>query len=120
MGAREIGYLFGRYRKIMNRHESGMFTGKGVAWGGAEVRTEATGYGTVFFLEQMLERSGRAIEGLNAVVSGSGNVALYAIEKIQQLGERPSRRPIPPVTSSMRRASTSICSSRSRRSSDCA
>ncbi len=86
VGAREIGYLFGRYRKIMNRHESGMFTGKGVAWGGAEVRTEATGYGTVFFLEQMLERSGRAIEGLNAVVSGSGNVALYAIEKIQQLG----------------------------------
>ncbi|MDO9590089.1 MAG: NADP-specific glutamate dehydrogenase [Microcella sp.] len=88
VGAREIGYLFGRYRKITNRHESGMFTGKGVAWGGAEVRTEATGYGTVFFLEQMLGRRGLSIEGQRAVVSGSGNVALYAIEKLQQLGAR--------------------------------
>ena len=86
VGAREIGFLFGRYRKITNRHESGMFTGKGVAWGGAEVRTEATGYGTVCFLEQMLARRGLALEGQKAVVSGSGNVALYAIEKLQQLG----------------------------------
>lgn len=89
VGAREIGYLFGRYRKITNRHESGMFTGKGVAWGGAEVRTEATGYGTVFFLEQMLERRGEGLEGRTALVSGSGNVALYAIEKLQQRGARP-------------------------------
>ncbi|WP_439564626.1 NADP-specific glutamate dehydrogenase [Microcella sp.] len=89
VGAREIGYLFGRYRKITNRHESGMFTGKGVAWGGAEVRTEATGYGTIFFLEQMLARRGVALDGQTAVVSGSGNVALYAIEKLQQLGARP-------------------------------
>ncbi len=89
VGGREIGYLFGRYRKITNRHESGMFTGKGVAWGGAEVRTEATGYGAVFFLEQMLTRRGLALDGQTAVVSGSGNVALYAIEKLQQLGARP-------------------------------
>lgn len=88
VGAREVGYLFGRYRKITNRHESGMFTGKGVAWGGAEVRTEATGYGTVFFLEQMLARRSLGLEGQRAVVSGSGNVALYAIEKLQQLGAR--------------------------------
>ena len=89
VGGREIGYLFGRYRKITNRHESGMFTDKGVAWGGAEVRTEATGYGAVFFLEQMLTRRGLALDGQTAVVSGSGNVALYAIEKLQQLGARP-------------------------------
>ncbi len=89
VGAREIGYLFGRYRKITNRHESGMFTGKGVAWGGAEVRTEATGYGAVFFLEQMLERRGQGLEGRRAVVSGAGNVALYAIEKLQQRGALP-------------------------------
>jgi glutamate dehydrogenase (NADP+) len=89
VGAREIGYLFGRYRKITNRHESGMFTGKGVAWGGAEVRTEATGYGAVFFLEQMLERRGQGLDGRRAIVSGAGNVALYAIEKLQQRGALP-------------------------------
>ncbi|MCA1942016.1 MAG: NADP-specific glutamate dehydrogenase [Yonghaparkia sp.] len=89
VGAREIGYLFGRYRKITNRHESGMFTGKGVAWGGAEVRTEATGYGAVFFLEQMLQRRGQGLEGRRAIVSGAGNVALYAIEKLQQRGALP-------------------------------
>ena len=88
VGAREIGYLFGQYRKITNRHESGMFTGKGVQWGGAEVRTEATGYGAVFFLEEMLARRGEGIEGRTAIVSGSGNVAIYAIEKLAQLGAR--------------------------------
>ncbi|MFZ4893653.1 NADP-specific glutamate dehydrogenase [Plantibacter sp. Mn2098] len=86
VGAREVGFLFGQYRKITNRHESGMFTGKGVGWGGAEVRTEATGYGAVFFVDEMLAVSGRAIEGRRAIVSGSGNVATYAIEKIHQLG----------------------------------
>ncbi|HLU64546.1 MAG TPA: NADP-specific glutamate dehydrogenase [Protaetiibacter sp.] len=88
VGAREIGYLFGQYRKITNRHESGMFTGKGVQWGGAEVRTEATGYGAVFFLEEMLSRRGEGLEGRTAIVSGSGNVAIYAIEKLQQLGAK--------------------------------
>ncbi|WP_403024738.1 NADP-specific glutamate dehydrogenase [Salinibacterium sp. GXW1014] len=88
VGSREIGYLFGQYRRLTNRHESGMFTGKGVLWGGAQVRTEATGYGAVFFMEEMLAKKGEAIEGKTALVSGSGNVAIYAIEKIHQLGGR--------------------------------
>ncbi|MGC4154780.1 MAG: NADP-specific glutamate dehydrogenase [Propionicimonas sp.] len=89
VGAREIGYLFGQYRKITNRHESGMFTGKGTGWGGAEVRTEATGYGTVFFVQEMLGVRGESIEGRRVLVSGSGNVAIYAIEKALQLGALP-------------------------------
>ena len=86
VGGREIGFLFGQYRRITQRYEAGVLTGKGVGWGGAEVRTEATGYGAVFFAEEMLLRAGEGIEGRRAVVSGSGNVATYAIEKIQQLG----------------------------------
>lgn len=86
VGAREIGYLFGQYRKITNRHESGMFTGKGVQWGGAEVRTEATGYGAVFFAEEMLGVRGEKLDGKRVAVSGSGNVATYAIAKAHQLG----------------------------------
>ncbi len=89
VGAREIGYLFGQYRKITNRHESGMFTGKGVQWGGAEVRTEATGYGTVFFVQNMLAVHGEQLAGRRVGVSGSGNVATYAIDKIHQLGGIP-------------------------------
>ena len=89
VGAREIGYLFGQYRKITNRHESGMFTGKGVQWGGAEVRTEATGYGAVFFAQQMLAVHSTSLDGLRVGVSGSGNVAIYAIEKAWQLGATP-------------------------------
>jgi glutamate dehydrogenase (NADP+) len=89
VGGREIGYLFGQYRKLTNRHESGVLTGKGVNWGGAEVRTEATGYGAVFFLQEMLSRKGEALDGRTALVSGSGNVAIYAIEKLQQLGAKP-------------------------------
>ena len=88
VGSREIGFLFGQYRKITNRHESGMFTGKGTGWGGAEVRTEATGYGAVFFTEEMLATRGESIDGKTAIVSGSGNVATYAIEKVHQLGGR--------------------------------
>ena len=86
VGGREIGYLFGQYRRITQRYEAGVMTGKGVGWGGAEVRTEATGYGAVFFAEEMLLRAGEGIEGRRAIVSGSGNVATYAIEKVQQLG----------------------------------
>jgi len=89
VGAREIGYLFGTYRKITNRHESGMFTGKGVQWGGAEVRTEATGYGAVFFAEEMLGVHGESLERKRVAVSGSGNVAIYAIDKAWQLGAIP-------------------------------
>jgi len=89
VGAREIGYLFGTYRKITNRHESGMFTGKGVQWGGAEVRTEATGYGAVFFAQEMLGVEGDSLERKRVAVSGSGNVAIYAIDKAWQLGAVP-------------------------------
>ncbi|MFV0320744.1 MAG: NADP-specific glutamate dehydrogenase [Microbacterium sp.] len=88
VGAREIGYLFGQYRKITNRHESGMFTGKGVQWGGAEVRTEATGYGAVFFAQEMLGVHGDMFDGKRVAVSGSGNVAIYAIDKAHQLGAK--------------------------------
>ncbi|HEU4807719.1 MAG TPA: NADP-specific glutamate dehydrogenase [Homoserinimonas sp.] len=89
VGGREIGYLFGQYRRITNRHESGVLTGKGIGWGGAQVRTEATGYGAVFFLEEMLSVRRDSVEGKTAIVSGSGNVAIYAIEKLQQLGAKP-------------------------------
>ncbi len=86
VGGREIGYLFGQYKRITNQYESGVITGKGLSWGGSLVRTEATGYGTVYFVEDMLARSGQDFEGKRVVVSGSGNVAIYAIEKAQQLG----------------------------------
>ncbi|WP_432994758.1 NADP-specific glutamate dehydrogenase [Dactylosporangium sp. CA-233914] len=86
VGGREIGYLFGQYKRITNRYESGVLTGKGLAYGGAQVRREATGYGAVFFAEEMLRAAGGSIDGQRVVVSGSGNVAIYAIEKIHQLG----------------------------------
>jgi glutamate dehydrogenase (NADP+) len=86
VGGREIGYLFGQYKRISGRYESGALTGKGVTWGGAQVRTEATGYGTVFFVEQMLKTRGESFDGKRVVVSGSGNVATYAIEKAHELG----------------------------------
>jgi glutamate dehydrogenase (NADP+) len=88
VGGREIGYLFGQYKRITNRHESGVLTGKGIGWGGAQVRTEATGYGVAYFVAEMLAARGLAIDGSTVVVSGSGNVALYAIEKIEQMGGR--------------------------------
>jgi len=86
VGGREIGYLFGQYKRITNRYESGALTGKGVNWGGSLVRTEATGYGTVLFVEEMLRSQGQALEGRRVTVSGSGNVATYAVAKAQQLG----------------------------------
>jgi glutamate dehydrogenase (NADP+) len=88
VGGREIGYLFGQYKRIKNAYESGVLTGKGLTWGGSRVRTEATGYGLVFFTEQMLRRKGLDFEGRRVVVSGSGNVAIYSLEKIKQLGGR--------------------------------
>ncbi|WP_285135025.1 NADP-specific glutamate dehydrogenase [Propionibacterium freudenreichii] len=86
VGGREIGYLFGQFKRIRNQYESGALTGKGLTWGGSQVRTEATGYGLVFFVEEMLKAHGQALDGKRVVVSGSGNVALYAIQKAQQLG----------------------------------
>src|SRR5690625_2611844 len=86
VGQREVGYLFGQYKRITNRYESGVFTGKGVTWGGSLVRTEATGYGTVLFTEQMLRTRHDSFDGKRVSVSGSGNVAIHAIEKATQLG----------------------------------
>jgi glutamate dehydrogenase (NADP+) len=88
VGTREIGYLFGQYKRITNRYESGVLTGKGLTWGGARVRTEATGYGVAFFAEEMLASRGQSFDGRTVVVSGSGNVAVYAVEKVHQLGGR--------------------------------
>ncbi|MDO4716848.1 MAG: NADP-specific glutamate dehydrogenase [Propionibacteriaceae bacterium] len=89
VGGREIGYLFGQYKRITNRYESGVITGKGLTWGGSLVRTEATGYGAVLFAERMLNTRGECFDGKRVAVSGSGNVAIYAIEKLQQLGAKP-------------------------------
>lgn len=86
VGGREIGYLFGQYKRITNRYESGVLTGKGLTWGGSRVRPEATGYGTVFFVDEVLRARGQNFDGKKVVVSGSGNVAIYAIEKIQEFG----------------------------------
>ena len=86
VGGREIGYLFGQYKRITNRYESGVLTGKGLGYGGAQVRREATGYGAVFFAEEMLHAAGDSFDGKRVVVSGSGNVAIYAVEKVHQLG----------------------------------
>ena len=86
VGGREIGYMFGQYKRITNRYESGVLTGKGLSWGGSQARTEATGYGTVFFAQEMLHARGESLDGKKVVVSGSGNVATYAVQKVHQLG----------------------------------
>jgi glutamate dehydrogenase (NADP+) len=85
VGAREIGFMFGQYKRITNTFE-GVLTGKGLEYGGSLIRTEATGYGAVYFLENMLSTRGEAIEGKRVVISGSGNVATHAAEKVVQLG----------------------------------
>ncbi len=85
VGAREIGFLFGMYKKIRNEF-TGVLTGKGLSWGGSKIRPEATGYGTVYFAQNMLETRGDSMEGKTVLVSGSGNVAQYAAEKVLQLG----------------------------------
>jgi glutamate dehydrogenase (NADP+) len=85
VGAREIGYLFGMYKKIRNEF-TGVLTGKGLSWGGSKIRPEATGYGTVYFAQSMLKTKNDDIIGKNVVISGSGNVAQYAAEKVIQLG----------------------------------
>ncbi|RDU70241.1 NADP-specific glutamate dehydrogenase [Helicobacter brantae] len=88
VGAREIGYLFGQYKRLTNVFD-GVLTGKGLKWGGSLVRKEATGYGSVYFAKAMLESKGEGLEGKIACVSGSGNVAIYTIEKLYSLGAKP-------------------------------
>ena len=86
-GAREVGYMFGQYKRIKNVWE-GVLTGKGLSFGGSLARTEATGYGLVYFAEELLKQNGDSFEGKTVTVSGSGNVAIYATEKAQQLGAK--------------------------------
>lgn len=88
VGAREIGYLFGHYKKLTNRFELGVLTGKGETVGGSLARKEATGFGCVYFAEEILKRKSDTVKGKTCIVSGSGNVALYTIRKLQQLGAK--------------------------------
>ena len=88
VGGREIGFMFGQYKRLSNRYEAGVLTGKGLAYGGSRARTEATGYGAVYFVERMLRTQGHELADKKAVVSGSGNVAIYTIEKINSFGGR--------------------------------
>ncbi|MDH3468956.1 MAG: NADP-specific glutamate dehydrogenase [Gammaproteobacteria bacterium] len=85
VGAREIGYLFGQYKRLTNRF-TGVLTGKGMEFGGSPIRKEATGYGTVYMMDDMLTRRGHSIEGKTCLISGAGNVAIYAAEKLIELG----------------------------------
>ena len=85
VGAREIGFLFGKYKKIRNEF-TGVLTGKGISWGGSLIRPEATGYGTVYFADSMLKTKNDSFNGKNVVISGSGNVAQFAAEKVLHLG----------------------------------
>ena len=85
VGGREIGYLFGQYKRLKNEF-TGVLTGKGVSWGGSLIRPEATGYGVVYFTQKMLQNIGTSLEGKRVVISGSGNVGQYAAEKVIQLG----------------------------------
>ena len=88
VGAREVSYLFGQYKRLANEF-TGVITGKGLAFGGSEIRVEATGYGCVYMMEDMLKHHGHSIEGRTAAVSGSGNVAQYTVEKLIELGAKP-------------------------------
>jgi glutamate dehydrogenase (NADP+) len=88
VGGREIGFLFGQYKKLQNVF-TGVLTGKGLAWGGSLIRPEATGYGSVYFAQEMLSTRGETLEGKTCLVSGSGNVSQYTVEKLLQLGARP-------------------------------
>ncbi len=88
VGGREIGYLFGQYKRLVNRFE-GVLTGKGINWGGSLIRPEATGYGLVYFTQEMLKTRGESLEGKRVVISGAGNVAQFAAEKLIDLGAVP-------------------------------
>ena len=86
VGGREIGYLFGQYKRIRNAYEGGVLTGKDISYGGSLVRKEATGYGLIFYIREMLNANGKSFEGKTVTISGSGNVAIYAAEKVMQQG----------------------------------
>ena len=88
VGAREIGYLFGQYKKIRNAYEGGVLTGKSISYGGSLARKEATGYGLMFFMREMLSAHNNSISGKTVTISGSGNVAIYACEKAQSMGAK--------------------------------
>jgi Glutamate dehydrogenase/leucine dehydrogenase len=88
VGAREIGYMYGQYKRIRGSIEAGVLTGKGVGYGGSLARTEATGYGCIYFVQEMLKSKGLSFKDATVVVSGSGNVSIYAIQKAQELGAR--------------------------------
>lgn len=88
VGGREIGYMFGQYKRLTNRYEAGVLTGKALFYGGSRARTEATGYGNTYFVQAMLETKKQTFDGKRVVVSGSGNVAIYSVEKVQSFGGR--------------------------------
>lgn len=88
VGAREIGYMFGQYKRLQNAYEAGVLTGKGLSYGGSLARTEATGFGLVYFVREMLAAHGQNYEGKTVVISGSGNVAIYACQKAQTYGAK--------------------------------
>lgn len=87
VGGREVGYMFGQYKRITNKYE-GVLTGKGLTFGGSLARTEATGYGLVYFMDEAIKAKGKSFNGATVVVSGSGNVAIYAVQKANQLGAK--------------------------------
>ena len=89
VGAREIGYLFGQYKRLRNAYEAGVLTGKGLSYGGSLARKQATGYGLLYMTEELLRWNGKELSGKTVAVSGAGNVAIYAIEKAWQLGAKP-------------------------------
>ena len=88
VGAREIGYLFGQYKKIKNAYEGGVLTGKAICYGGSLARKEATGYGLIFYMREMLKHHNQTLEGKTVTISGSGNVAIYACQKATAMGAK--------------------------------
>lgn len=106
VGEREIGFLYGQYKRLTNSCK-GVLTGKGLSYGGSLIRTQATGYGLVYLIDEMLRQHGESFENKTVVVSGSGNVAIYAVEKAQQLGAKWLPCPIRTASCMMPTASTS-------------
>ena len=88
VGPREIGYLFGQYKRLRNSYDAGVLTGKGLTYGGSLVRKEATGFGVIYFVDEMLNYYGQSFENKRVVISGSGNVAIYAAEKAMVYGSK--------------------------------
>ena len=115
-GAREIGYMFGQYKRLRNEF-TGVLTGKGLSFGGSLARTEATGYGVCYYMKEMLADMGESFEGKKVVISGSGNVAIYACQKATQLGGKVIAMSTPTVISWMRTVSITRSCRRSRKSS---